>query len=109
MRLGKTTITLTTLTVAFFLTFLGMRLSFLDKTSKPKPRPRAVLKFVGKTFGVSSAFLKSPTTPPSDTCGEPNHFDSVSCIEISACSASDTATALSQKSHLTSGRSPPLS
>lgn len=30
--------------VIFFLTFLGMRITFLDPSPKPKPRPRAVLK-----------------------------------------------------------------
>lgn len=32
----------------FFLTFLGMRLAFLDPHAKPKPRPRAVLKLLSK-------------------------------------------------------------
>ena len=37
-----------TVFAVFFLTFLGMRLPFLEKSSKPKPRPRAVLKLSGK-------------------------------------------------------------
>ena len=31
-----------------FLTFLGMRISLLDPHTKPKPRPRAVLKLSSK-------------------------------------------------------------
>ncbi len=38
-----------TLTVIIFMTFLGMRLPFLEHNSKPKPRPRAVIKLSVKT------------------------------------------------------------
>jgi hypothetical protein len=49
----------TTVAVVFFLTFLGMRLSFLDKSSKPKPKPRAVLN----QFAKSASSTLCPTTP----------------------------------------------
>lgn len=39
--------------VIFFLTFLGMRISFLDPHPKPKPRPRAVLNQLSKTYACS--------------------------------------------------------
>lgn len=50
--------------VIFFLTFLGMRISFLDKTSKPKPRPRAVLNLFAKSMS-GSTFSHKPTIAPS--------------------------------------------
>ncbi|MBL0225333.1 MAG: hypothetical protein IPQ16_07070 [Geobacteraceae bacterium] len=56
--------------VVFFLMFLGMRLSFLDKTSKPKPRPRAVLNLFAKSMSSSTLFQKATFAPSFDAfCG----------------------------------------
>lgn len=44
MHLHRSLTATVTLCIVFFLTFLGMRISVLESTSKPKSRPRAVLK-----------------------------------------------------------------
>lgn len=51
MTLTKSVQAIIILLIAVFLTTLGMRLSFLDKDSGPKPRPRAVLKTFVKSAG----------------------------------------------------------
>lgn len=48
--------------VIFFLTFLGMRLSFLEKSCKPKPKPRAVLNLSVKSL---SSVADNPNSIPS--------------------------------------------
>lgn len=40
---------------AIFLTFLGMRISLLEKTSRPKARPRAVLTLTAKMLSDAAA------------------------------------------------------
>ncbi|MDU0460011.1 MAG: hypothetical protein RW306_14900 [Geobacteraceae bacterium] len=40
---------------AIFLTFLGMRISLLEKTSRPKARPRAVLTLTAKMLSEAAA------------------------------------------------------
>ena len=56
-------ITTISILVVFFLTFLGMRLSFLENSSKPKPRPRAVITHVVKTASSTDCFKKHDFTP----------------------------------------------
>ncbi len=49
--------------VIFFLTFLGMRLHFLDKSKKPKPRPRAVINLLAKSVSGSTLNVKHDLHP----------------------------------------------
>lgn len=59
-------IAVTTFTVIFFLTFLGMRISLLDKTSKAKSKPRAVLNSVVKSVQTAINASKQAYTPVFD-------------------------------------------
>lgn len=63
-------ITATTVAVIFFLTFLGMRLAFLDKSSKPKPKPRAVLNLSAKSASSTACSLKHIPVPAFDISHE---------------------------------------
>jgi len=60
MRLPRQLSISITVSAVFFLTFLGMRLPSLDQPLKPKPRPRAVLKFAGKQVTTCSVRFNSP-------------------------------------------------
>jgi hypothetical protein len=63
MTRKSTFITATTVVVIFFLTFLGMRLPFLDKSAKSKLKPRAVAnQLVKSASGINSS--PKPHVPP---------------------------------------------
>jgi hypothetical protein len=52
-----------TFIVIFFLTFLGMRISLLDKTPRPKSKPRAVINSVVKSAQTTTNSSKQSYTP----------------------------------------------
>lgn len=66
MTRNRAYIAATTVVVVFFLTFLGMRLSFLDKSPRPKSRPRAVITQVVKSVSNTSIHAKQNFTPVFD-------------------------------------------
>lgn len=94
----------------FFLLFLGMRLSFLDNTSKPKPRPRAVLNLFAK-LPPGSLFSAKPSFNPS--LDEFCVLQSSSIIPLTCTryhyTALQVSYSVSPEALLSKGRSPPLS
>jgi hypothetical protein len=70
MTKNRIFITATTVVVVFFLTSLGMRLPFLEKSLKPKPRPRAVLNLFAKSASSAACATKQDFAPSLDILHE---------------------------------------
>jgi len=74
MKFQRTTISFVTFSVVFFLTFLGMRLAFLDKTTKPKAKSRAVLTLTSKSLTSYSSHSKHNFSPLFADCRDIAEF-----------------------------------
>jgi hypothetical protein len=94
--------------VIFFLTFLGMRISYLDKTSKPKPRPRAVLNLFAKSMSGSTCSHKTTFPPLLDSlCVSPSTPDIDPPYAQMRYTALQTPLLVSPDLLLPKGRAPP--
>ena len=95
--------------IIVFLTILGMRLPFLDKSSKVKPRPRAALNLFAKSASSASASSKNSLTPSFDTpvtsssTSRTHPGYTLGCFE-----SCQLIPVLSPDMILSKGRSPPL-
>lgn len=94
------------LLVIFFLTFLGMRLSFLEKSSKPKPKPRAVLNLSVKSLSSVAGSLNSIPTFDMDVPQAAVNIDSIYSRLIYVTTFKNPLTSF--LIDISQGRSPPV-
>jgi hypothetical protein len=94
--------------VIFFLTFLGMRLSFLDKSSKPKSRPRAVLNLGAKSASNTISSAKLNLLPVFDIPHDSPQHPVPAYILSTICVTYFSNTAVTHHLRPLAGRSPPI-
>lgn len=108
MTRNRVFIAATTVVVVFFLTFLGMRLSFLDKSPRPKSRPRAVITQVIKSASGISSYAKQNFAPVFDVSYKMADYQITTFILLNLFKKDFLNPSLSQYIRPLQGRSPPL-